>query len=351
MVHNLLETLRPTLDAQCEIIIVDDGLPEIKIDSSALPSEVKYLSNDKNMGYSCAVNRGILESHGEYITTINSDILLDKNWLIETRKSFDKNPELGMLGAKLIYPNYGRVMHAGIFFGRLFCFNGFRMSLPDDSLVNEVMEVQGICDALATMPKKAIIEVGKYDETYFTSVEDLEMCFRLNQIGLRNIYNPSVVGYHKTAASLDHRYKQVKEDEKRFFEKWDSFIKDDTPEIFEKSLKRKFKGKEDIPGEAYVINLNRKNTKETLNSFLRFSGIKPVAIYDYSNYLEKTPKYIQKTNIDLLEVLPFSHLNLRYPIVYIVDYYVSLEENTYWALNRRNPDDLIFDYAGPFEAR
>ena len=345
LVHNLLETLQQTIDQQCEIIIVDDGHADMKINPAALPPDVIYLSNERNLGYSAAVNYGIDVAKGKYITTINSDILVDQNWLLETRRSFRDIAGIGMLGAKLVYPTTDRVMHAGIFFGNDFAFNGFRMSHSLDTLVNEIIEVQGLCDALATMPKEAIMRVGKYDETYFTSVEDLEMCFRFSQVGLKNIYNPNIIGYHKTAASKDHRYKTASKDEKLFLEKWKLQIKDDTLQIFEKSMKRGIKTRNALPAEAYIININRKNTKATLDSFLEHSKIKVIGVYDYTYYIENTPRYEQKSIIDLLDVLPFSHLNLRYPIIYLVDFFVSLAENNYWQKNRCNQNDLVFDYA------
>lgn len=343
LVHNLLESLLPTVDKECEVIIIDDGHEEMKINSSNLPSQIIYQSNVKNSGYSFAVNRGIDIATGQYITVINSDILLDRNWLIETRIFCENNPDLGMLGAKLIYPDYGRIMHAGIYFGHGFCFNGFRMSLSQDGLVNEIIEVQALCDALATISKKALLEVGKYDEYYFTSVEDLDLCLKLKKIGLKNIYNPRIIGYHKTAASLDQRYKQVEKDEIFFFEKWKDCIKDDTLEIFEKSVLRGIKTKTNLPKEAYIINLNRKNSKATLQNFIRLSNIKVISLFDYSDYLFNTPRYVQKTKIDLLDVLPFSHIQLRLPIVYVVDFFVSIEDNYYWSNQRRNPNDLVFD--------
>jgi GT2 family glycosyltransferase len=343
LVHNLLESLRVTLDDRCEVIIVDDGHPDMKINPRALPYNVIYLSNAKNSGFSIAVNRGIDSASGKYISVINSDILVDENWLVETRKCCDQYSDLGMLGAKLIYPDYGRIMHAGTFFGRGFCFNGFRMSPADDDLVNQTIEVQALCDALATMPKKALLEVGKYSEEYFTSVEDLDMCMKLKQVGLRSIYNPKIIGYHKTAASQDQRYKQVTEDEKRFWSKWGADIEDETSEIFEMSLARGIESRDSMPKSAYVVNLNRKNSKHTLDSFVKLSGIKVISKFDYSDYVNNTPRYVQKSKIELLEVLPFSHLRLREPIVYIVDYITSIEDNFYWAKQRICQNDLVFD--------
>lgn len=345
LLHILLSSLLPTLDESCEVIVVDDGLPEMKLNQSLIPENVMYISNSKNVGYSASVNRAIELSKGEYITTINSDIIVHGSWLQETRKAFENASNIGMLGAKLIYPDYGLIMHAGIFFGYNFAFNGFRMSEINDSLVNGFSEVQALCDALATMPRQALLAVGKYNDEYITSVEDLDLCFSFRKLGLANIYNPLIVGYHKTAASLEHRYKFVVGDHKKFFKRWNGQITDDTNTIFQKSTERFLSKNGFLPDQAYIVNLNRKNTAETLERFIALSKIKILSIFDYSEYYKNTPKYVQKISIDLLEILPFNHLNLRYPIVYIVDYYISLEDNNYWSKNRFNNNDIIFDHA------
>ena len=348
LVHNLLNTLLPTLDKQCEVIVVDDGHADMKIDPQLLPQGVIYLSNKENIGYSAAVNTAIDQAKGEYITTVNSDMLMDVNWLKETRKTFREMSGIGMLGAKLVYPSNDRIMHAGIFFGKGFAFNAFRMTLSDDPLINELTEVPALCDALATMSKDAVMNAGKYDEAYFTSVEDLEMCLRFRRMGLKNIYNPKIIGFHKTAASKEHRYKQITRDEQLFFQKWQSEIADNTHEIFQKSLKRGIGPASKLPNQAYVVNLNRKNNQVTLESFISISGIEVISLFDYTSYVENTPRYQQETNLELLEILPFGHLNLRYPVVYIVDFFISLKGNTYWQQNRRNQSDLVFDHAFNF---
>jgi len=343
LVYNLLATLIPTLDNECEVIIVDDGYENMKISKEFLPQIAQYISNDTNLGYSAAINRAIRVSKGSFLTTINSDILVDRDWLRATRQTFQKYSKIGLLGSKLIYPDNGLLMHCGVFFGKRFCFNAFRMSDANFSFGNNFRQVQAVADTLATMRKDAILEVGGYDESYYTSVEDLDLCMKFASNGLNNFYNPKIVGYHKTAASGEHRYKQVIEDKGRFFDNWQYFIKDDTPNIFEESLKRFLQYGKELPKEAYLINLNRKNSEETISVFKKLTGIKVIAEFDYTNYLKNTPKYIQKTKIDLLEILPFNHLNLRYPIVYFTDYYSSLQENHYWSMFRKNQYDLVFD--------
>jgi GT2 family glycosyltransferase len=343
LVHNLLATLIPTLDNECEVIIIDDGYKDMKISKELLPETIQYISNDTNLGYSATINRGLKESKGTFITTINTDILVDRNWLQATRQAFQTYSKIGLLGSKLIYPDYGLLMHCGVFFGKRFCFNAFRMSDANFSFANDFRQVQAVADTFATMQKEVLLEVGGYDESYFTSVEDLDLCMKFASKGFNNFYNPKIVGFHKTAASGEHRYKQVVEDKVQFFDRWQFLIKDDTSQIFEESLKRYLQNGNEMPKEVYLININRKNSEETISVFKKLTGIKVIAEFDYTDYIKHTPKYIQKTKVDLLEVLPFNHLNLRYPIVYFTDYYTSLQENHYWSKFRKNQYDLVFD--------
>ncbi|MFA0960369.1 glycosyltransferase family 2 protein [Roseivirga sp. BDSF3-8] len=340
----LLSTLLGTLDEQCEVIVVDDGHPNMKI-SEELPEGVQLLSNEKNLGFSGAVNKGINAAKGRFITTINTDILLDKEWLNVTRSIFNNYDKVGMLCARLIYPDYGLLMHCGAYFGKGYCFNAWRMSSPDFEPATKFKKLQAGSDALATMHRDSLLSVGAYDESYHTSVEDLDLCFRFQQAGFSNYFTPDIIGYHKTAASGEDRYKKVKEDKKKLFEKWKDHIEDETKEVFEISLKRFSNNGNELPERAYFFNLNRKNSEATITAFKEYSGIKQIALFDFSTYLKQTPAYYQKTKIDLLAVLPFNHLNLRYPIVYFPDYYNSLEDNLYWFENRANSTDLVFDDA------
>jgi GT2 family glycosyltransferase len=183
MLHMMLESLLPTIDLDCEVFVVDDGHPEMKIDAGRLPGRVIYLSNERNLGYSAAVNRALAEAQGDLVTTINSDIILTGDWLAQTRRVFEELPDAGAVGAKLIYPTDGLVMHAGVFFGPHAAINAFRMSRQDDPLVNARLRVQAVSDALFSVRRDCLRRAGNYDEAYLTSYEDMELCMRVRELG------------------------------------------------------------------------------------------------------------------------------------------------------------------------
>jgi len=343
LLHNLLSTLLPTLDSRCELIIVDDGLPDMKIDPHKLPSTAIYLSNDKNLGYSGSVNVGIKKAEGKYITTINSDILLDPNWLRETRNVFENKKNIGLVGAKLIYPDTGRIQNIGVKYGKEIIININKMKKSDDPAVNYEMEVESISDALATVPKQLIIDINGYDEAFYNSYDDLDLCIRIKEKGYKILYSPKIIGYHITSASADFRYAKEQECAALFFNKWRNCLNYEEKEYFN-YVYREFQSRgHSLPKEAYVVDICRRAPSQIAEILQDISSISIIQKYNYRSYLMNCPIYQQKINIELLDILPFSHLKLKSPIIYIVDSFCFLQPNYYWAKNRDNQNDVVFD--------
>ena len=343
LLQNLLDTLLPTIDELCEIIIVDDGFLDMKINIYKLPSKVIYLSNDKNLGYSGSVNVGIKKATGKYITTINSDILLDSNWLKETRTIFDSKKNVGLVGAKLIYPDTGRIQNMGVKYGKDIVININKMRKADDPVVNYEMEVESISDALATMPKQLIIDVNGYDEAFYNSHDDLDLCLKIKKKGYKILYSPKIIGYHVTSASADFRYIKEKESASLFFNKWHNYLRYEEKEYFNRILEEFQSRGHFLPKEAYVVDICRKAPLHIVEMLRDMSSINIIQNYNFRNYLIDSPLYQQKINIELLDILPFSHLKLKSPIIYIVDSFCFLQYNYYWAKNRENQNDVVFD--------
>jgi GT2 family glycosyltransferase len=343
LLQNLLNTLLPTIDKQCEVIIVDDGYPDMKINIHKLSSEIIYLSNNKNLGYSGSVNVGIRKARGKYITTINSDILLDSNWLKETRNIFEYRKDIGLVGAKLIYPDTGRIQNMGVKYGKNMYIAINKMRKANDPAVNYEMEVESISDALSTMPRQLVIDINGYDEAFYNSYDDLDLCLRIKERGYKILYVPQIIGYHITSASADYRYIKEEECASLFFKKWNNHLRYEEKEYFDYIL-REFQSRgHSLPKEAYVVDICRKAPLHIVKIFKDISSINIIQSYNYRDYLMNSPLYQQKINIELLYILPFSHLKLKSPIIYIVDSFYFLQDNYYWAKNRENQNDAVFD--------
>ena len=347
LVNNLLSTLLPTIDENCEIIIVDDGPLDCKLEPNQLPSNIIYISNEINLGYASSVNKGVRIARGSIITTINSDICVEYGWLEQTRQSFATYPKLGLLGAKLLYPHNGTISHCGVFFSNIdYMYHAFSRN-NKCPFVDNMMKVPAVTFAFASFLKSDWYKLGGLDENYYNSHEDIDFCLRVKYELKKDIYlNSNIIAYHITSASEEQRFIGSNEAAKHFINKWSHIHENQSKKIFELS-KNMYCSHEGIwPSEAIMISIPTRTGRKFGKYYTIFkdlSDIKEIAYYEFDDLLDITPRHVQRNDINLLKVLPFSFLEIKWPIIYFVDSYINLIGNYYWQLKRKNKDDLIFD--------
>ncbi len=151
-----------------EIVVVDDGstdgthsLPEIK--------KVRYFKNSAQSGQPFSRNRGIKEARGEIIIFVDSDVIVDKNFVkdhILPHKTEDKLIVQGLV-RHIRHPKA-----AG------------RFSLKIDGFSKEGLVTQNV-----SVKKKWFLEVGLMDENFGITMgyEDTDLGRRLKKINLRTI--------------------------------------------------------------------------------------------------------------------------------------------------------------------
>jgi GT2 family glycosyltransferase len=121
---------------------------------------------------------------------------------------YDATPDIGALGAKLLYED-DSIQHAGLYFQwesrtdlweNQHYFKGFSRSLPAANVSRPVPAVTGAC----LMVDRALYHgVGGLQEIYVMGgFEDSDLCLRLVEGGKRNWYLADVELYHLEAQSL-----------------------------------------------------------------------------------------------------------------------------------------------------
>lgn len=348
LLNNLLSTLLPTIDNRCEIIIVDDGPIDCKLDLKKIPTEIIYLSNEINRGYAYSVNTGISIAHGKIITTINSDICVEFGWLEQTRNAFAANVDLGVLGVKLLYPMDGSLNHCGVFFSNIdYMYHAFSGNTICPFSADGIVEVPAVTFAFASFLKSDWKLIGGLDENYYNSHEDIDFCMKIKYIlGKKIFINHNVIAYHLTSASEEQRFVGSNDAANRFVTRWTNIAENQGRKIFEISRHTYCNHGGVWPKQAVMISIPVRHGRKFGKYYLIFKelcDIKEIAYYQYNSNLENTPRYYQKVDINLLKILPFSLLELKWPIIFFVDSFKNLQGNYYWQLKRKNKNDLIFD--------
>jgi GT2 family glycosyltransferase len=162
--------------------------------------------------YSAINNSAVREATGDILLLLNNDIdVIHADWLREM-VSLAVRPDVGAVGAKLIYANE-TIQHAGVVLGTGSFYDDagvaghYGLNLPAEdvghqgymSLMREAGAVTGACLAV----RKSVFEqVGGLDETNLAiSFNDVDFCLRLRNAGFRNVWTPFAKLYHLESAS------------------------------------------------------------------------------------------------------------------------------------------------------
>ncbi len=171
---------------------------------------VKLIENRQNVGFSTANNQAIRQAKGEYILVLNPDTLIQEDTLLLLKKRLDENPRLGAIGCKLLNPDgsyqinsrrsfptpwvaFSRIVGFSKIFPKSRLFGRYNLTYLDPDTETEVDVLSG---SLMMLRKKALDEVGLFDEDYFMYGEDIDLSYRIKKAGWQILYTPDTKAIH-----------------------------------------------------------------------------------------------------------------------------------------------------------
>lgn len=200
LVETCLKSLRE-YHPENEVTVVDDG-SDIAVQQGLLDICKKYnakvLTSFWNNGFGHSCNRGIDSSNADVVVLVNNDITFTSNITEEIKRSFEKDPLIGILGFLLFYPD-GRIQHGGHFrYKRTNTFGHF----DHGSLPNRAKDAYhgrysiGVTGALMAVNKSMTNKIGAFKSGYGLAYEDVEICLRTWQAGWKVYYTANVNAIH-----------------------------------------------------------------------------------------------------------------------------------------------------------
>jgi O-antigen biosynthesis protein len=171
------------------------------------PRPLRYIDwRNRPFNYSVINNEAARHCQSPLLLFLNDDTsVIDPGWL-QALVEMAARPEVGAVGAKLLYPN-GKIQHGGVVMG-LFnnCGHAFKglagaeqhyFDLPD--VIRNVSAVTGAC----LMTRAEVFHaVGGFDErTFAVAFNDIDLCLKIGQKGYRVIYTPHALLHHHEAFS------------------------------------------------------------------------------------------------------------------------------------------------------
>lgn len=170
-----------------EVILVDNDSKDGSVAylEKEFGGKIKIIANNKNVGFGAANNLGAKAARGEYLFFLNSDTLLKSDILPEL-KNILAGSGVGIVAPKLITANgkeqadsFGR--HPTLLRSVL---NKLRLGGEVD-LSASLYEVDWVSGAALAISKKLFDRIGGFDENFFMYFEDIDLCKRVADSGLK----------------------------------------------------------------------------------------------------------------------------------------------------------------------
>jgi GT2 family glycosyltransferase/SAM-dependent methyltransferase len=226
-----------------EVIVVDDASPD---DSAARLAEcegVRLVRAERNLGFIGACNLGAQHARGEHLFFLNNDAEVTQSWLDFLMAAMESDDRIGLVGAKLVYPD-GRLQECG----GIVWSDGHGWNLGRDGEANaaeyNVMRDVDYCSGAAILVRAEVFhQVGGFDSRYAPAYyEDTDLAFAVRAAGYRTVVQPKAVVVHHEGVShgtdLNAGVKKHQElNRLAFHEKWaDTLSAEHLPEAGPRNL-------------------------------------------------------------------------------------------------------------------
>lgn len=218
-----------------ELVVVDDASPDDTRGRLARVEGVRVVALDANQGFIGAVNAGIDASRGSFVVLLNNDTQITDGWL-EALLETAQEPDVGLVGSKLVYPD-GRLQEAGgIIFANAGGWNYGRFDDPNLQRYQIPRDVD-YCSGAAIMVRKELLdELGGLDTDFAPAYyDDVDLAFSLRERGLRVVYQPRAVVIHHEGVSHGtdtssgiKRYQEINRE--RLLAKWGERLQEHFPQ-------------------------------------------------------------------------------------------------------------------------
>jgi GT2 family glycosyltransferase len=342
-----LQSLAEAAPPNSELILVDDGSsqPVLEIVPDDFPAaSVTKLRNERNGGYSVAVNRGFACATGDIVIQLNTDLVLDSKSIEALVELIERTPKAGVIGSKQVFPTTGLVRHIGMAFGKQSIRHIYKGMPANHPLCCRTRKMQIVSGATVAMTRQVLEHIGPLDERYYNTLENFDHCMRAHVRGYENYTCAESIVYHWVSQSGPARFARIEEGDALFWADWGSSRTIDLTEFVDEALDHVLNNHPQLSDYNFEpLSLCRGGDESILLDCLeqRWKGI---ASRTHHTNAFNSPH----TKLWLPMELPHRAMMSPSPYIYLVDRFNHLSENRMWFETRRRivESELVVDTGG-----
>jgi len=202
--ESVLEQRYPNL----EVVVIDNASTDGTVDILEPFSErCRIYYNELNLGFAAAQNQAIALAEGEWILTLNPDVLMMPNFIQSLVEASHVDPKVGTVCGKLLtiratfdLPEKQLVDSTGIYFTPMLRHLDRGSQEVDNGHYLNFEYVFGATAAAALYRRSMIEDISIFgeffDPDFFVYREDADVAWRAQLMGWRCLYTPMARGYH-----------------------------------------------------------------------------------------------------------------------------------------------------------
>ena len=165
-------------------------------------TEITFIWNNHNYGFAKANNQALKMAGGDYILFLNPDTILPEDCFQKCIQHLANHPEAGALGVCMLdgsgrflkeskrgFPTplaaFFKLTGLSTLFPKSAFFSHYHLGHLDPS-VNHITDV--LAGAFMMVRKEVLDKTGGFDESFFMYGEDIDLSYRIQEAGYKNLY-------------------------------------------------------------------------------------------------------------------------------------------------------------------
>ncbi|MBK0378878.1 glycosyltransferase family 2 protein [Mucilaginibacter segetis] len=195
-----------------EIVVGDNGSTDgsVAFLQKNYPT-IRVIENGDNYGFTGGYNRVLKQVQADYYILLNSDVEVFPGWIAPVIEMMEADTGIAAAAPKIKWYNKKEYFeHAGAAggfidkFGYPFCRGRIFYEIEEDKgQYNESDEILWASGAAMFIKKKCWDEAGGFDDSFFAHMEEIDLCWRLKNLGYKIMYCPQSEVYHVGGGTLN----------------------------------------------------------------------------------------------------------------------------------------------------
>jgi GT2 family glycosyltransferase len=205
-------------------LVVDTNYSNLQVivgDNASTDGSVEYvrhnfpgvaiIENEQNYGFADGYNRILKQVKAEYYILLNSDVMVPENWITPVIALMEADANIAAAQPKIKWLDHPEKFEyagaAGGFLDRYgfpFCRGRiFDVNEVDNGQYNDAVEIFWASGAALFVRRDCWEEVGGLDPDLFAHMEEIDVCWRLKNLGYSIVFCPDAEVYHLGGGTLN----------------------------------------------------------------------------------------------------------------------------------------------------